>query len=262
MDDRPRVLASLLLYWAGLSPAFPSVPNTNDADRVLQAAHSTPEKIAALRTVYDRAVEQGWATSEGLEWLDSEEDVLRRAPHLEGGEIMVGRLVCVILTRQRDLQSFPTGMEGLVEQQRWMGSCKRCDRLRRTRAAAAWREDDIWAVGNVLFLCTVVMLINLQRKGTFKEPIFAADGKTCIGVLAADGTRHEADRVVLATGAWSPALIDLKDQCISKVSIFSNSTYHARQLLIGTTTVVLDHRPYEPHTGRGRPAQGYAGCVP
>jgi hypothetical protein len=59
---------------------------------MLQAAHSTPEKIAHMRAVYDRAVEEGWAEHEQLEWLDNEEDILRRAPHLAEGDIKVEHL--------------------------------------------------------------------------------------------------------------------------------------------------------------------------
>lgn len=54
--------------------------------------------------------------------------------------------------------------------------------------------------------------------GTFKQPLFAADGTTCTGIETADGTKHYADKVVLAAGAWSPTLVDLEDQCVSKVS--------------------------------------------
>lgn len=54
--------------------------------------------------------------------------------------------------------------------------------------------------------------------GTFKQPLFAADGSTCNGVETVDGTRYYADKVVLAAGAWTPTLVDLEDQCVSKVS--------------------------------------------
>lgn len=54
--------------------------------------------------------------------------------------------------------------------------------------------------------------------GTFKQPLFAADGTTCIGIETADGTKYFADKVVLAAGAWSPTLVDLEDQCVSKVN--------------------------------------------
>lgn len=53
--------------------------------------------------------------------------------------------------------------------------------------------------------------------GTFKQPIIADSGR-CIGVECKDGTKHYADRVIMATGAWTPSLVDLKGQCVSKVS--------------------------------------------
>jgi glycine/D-amino acid oxidase-like deaminating enzyme len=34
-----------------------------------------------------------------------------------------------------------------------------------------------------------------------------------------------ADRVVLATGAWSPSLVDLKGQCVSKVTFACGSAF-------------------------------------
>lgn len=55
--------------------------------------------------------------------------------------------------------------------------------------------------------------------GSFKQPIFGADGTTCIGVETVDGTKYYADKVVLAAGAWSPTLVDLEDQCCSKVRL-------------------------------------------
>lgn len=41
---------------------------------------------------------------------------------------------------------------------------------------------------------------------------------TCSGVETVDGTRYYADKVILAAGACSPILINLEDQCVSKVS--------------------------------------------
>jgi sarcosine oxidase/L-pipecolate oxidase len=55
--------------------------------------------------------------------------------------------------------------------------------------------------------------------GKFKRPLFAADGVTCVGVETADGTQYFADKLVLAAGAWSPTLIDLEGQCVSKVTV-------------------------------------------
>ena len=58
-----------------------------------------------------------------------------------------------------------------------------------------------------------------HRAGSFKQPLFDDDTMTCIGVETVDGTRYYADKVVLATGAWSPTLVDLEDQCCSKVNL-------------------------------------------
>ena len=49
--------------------------------------------------------------------------------------------------------------------------------------------------------------------------------KRCVGVIAKDGSRYEADRIVMATGAWSPSLIDLKGQCVSKVCSASSAMH-------------------------------------
>ena len=56
-----------------------------------------------------------------------------------------------------------------------------------------------------------------QSAGSLKRPLFKADGTTCIGVETVDGSQYFADKVILAAGAWSPALVDLEDQCCSKV---------------------------------------------
>jgi sarcosine oxidase/sarcosine oxidase/L-pipecolate oxidase len=53
--------------------------------------------------------------------------------------------------------------------------------------------------------------------GTFKIPLLTEDETRCRGVETEDGTQWTADLVIMATGAWSPALIDLEGQCVSKV---------------------------------------------
>jgi sarcosine oxidase/L-pipecolate oxidase len=63
------------------------------------------------------------------------------------------------------------------------------------------------------------MILTERSAGTFKQPLFAADGTTCIGVETVDGTQYHADKVVLAAGAWSSTLVDLEDQCVSKVRL-------------------------------------------
>lgn len=59
---------------------------------------------------------------------------------------------------------------------------------------------------------------------SFKQPLIS--NHTCIGVETVDGTKYYADKVVLATGAWTPALIDLQEQCVSKVIVYRDlNTY-------------------------------------
>lgn len=57
------------------------------------------------------------------------------------------------------------------------------------------------------------------RSGTFKQPLFAADGSTVNGIETIDGTKYYADKVVIAAGAWTSTLVDLEDQCVSKVCL-------------------------------------------
>lgn len=53
--------------------------------------------------------------------------------------------------------------------------------------------------------------------GTFRSLLLSKEGKRCVGVRTVDGTEWEADLVVFAAGAWSPTLLDLEGQCVSKV---------------------------------------------
>lgn len=61
-------------------------------------------------------------------------------------------------------------------------------------------------------------LTELNSSGSFRKAILDDDGCTVIGVEAVDGTRHYADKVIVAAGAYTPALIDLEEQCVAKVS--------------------------------------------
>ncbi|RYO87785.1 hypothetical protein DL762_004075 [Monosporascus cannonballus] len=63
--------------------------------------------------------------------------------------------------------------------------------------------------------------IKASCAGSFKRPLFADDGTTCIGVETENGTKYYADKVVLAAGAWSPAFVDLEGQCCSKAWVYA-----------------------------------------
>ncbi len=83
--------------------------------------------------------------------------------------------------------------------------------------------------------------------GTFHSLLLSEDGKTCVGVRTVDGTEWPADLVVFAAGAWSPTLLDLEGQCVSKVSRICqvplrNARYENR------LTLGLGLRAYAAHT--------------
>ena len=63
-----------------------------------------------------------------------------------------------------------------------------------------------------------LLISDVYSAGSFEQPLLTDDGMTCIGVETVDGTRYFGDKVILAAGAWSPVLVDLDDQCCSKVS--------------------------------------------
>ncbi|KII88422.1 hypothetical protein PLICRDRAFT_110680 [Plicaturopsis crispa FD-325 SS-3] len=147
---------------------------------LVDAAHNSPERLEELKATYRNLVEAG----EAVEWLETEADIVRRAPHLKGANIK--------------------GWKGL-----WNGN-------------AGWvaARDALDSVGHELLRLGVKCTFG--QSGTFKAPLLSDDGTTCIGVIAEDGTKWLADRVVLATGAWSPTLVDLKDQCVSKCWVYAH----------------------------------------
>lgn len=91
------------------------------------------------------------------------------------------------------------------------------------------------------------------RSGKFAKPLLSADGKTCVGAVAEDGTQHSADRVVLACGAWTPTLIDLQGQCVSKCWVLGQSlcapciSAHPSGQRTQLTSAALPPRPRTAH---------------
>jgi sarcosine oxidase/L-pipecolate oxidase len=67
--------------------------------------------------------------------------------------------------------------------------------------------------------------------GSFSAPLLTNEG-VCIGVETADGSKYYADKVVLAAGAWSPVLVDLEEQCCSKVCQSSYATLAESNLFV------------------------------
>ncbi|GLI79405.1 hypothetical protein PoHVEF18_007737 [Penicillium ochrochloron] len=61
-----------------------------------------------------------------------------------------------------------------------------------------------------------VQYISGETKGHVRKLIFDESTGQCKWVLTADGTKHEADLVILAAGAWTPSLLDMHGQLTAK----------------------------------------------
>ncbi|KAJ5143541.1 FAD dependent oxidoreductase [Penicillium bovifimosum] len=55
-----------------------------------------------------------------------------------------------------------------------------------------------------------------QSKGRVQQLILDNVSGECHGVVTADGERHKAELVILAAGAWTPSLLDVKGQLTAK----------------------------------------------
>lgn len=127
-------------------------------------------------------------------WLDNEDAILELMPLLDRDKIRVS-----ILAYEAEQQ----GWKAVFSQDGgWLAAAKAIN-----------------AVG--LYLRDRGVKFGFGKAGTFVRPIL--DGtETCIGVETVDGTRYYADKVVLATGAWSPVLVDLEGQCCSKAWVYAH----------------------------------------
>ncbi|UPK94050.1 hypothetical protein LCI18_004985 [Fusarium solani-melongenae] len=115
-------------------------------------------------------------------WLDNEDEILAKVP---------------AFTREQ-------GWKGVHSQDGgWLAAAKAIN-----------------AIGD--FLRDQGVKFGFGRAGTFAQPLLSDDWKTCTGVQTLDGAKYYADKVVLATGAWSPALVDLEGQCVSKAWVFAH----------------------------------------
>ncbi|KAI1445101.1 fructosyl amino acid oxidase [Annulohypoxylon stygium] len=137
--------------------------------------------ITYLEKKYQDLINVG--QKENNEWLDSEDEILAKAPLLSRDQI-------------KDWKAIFCHDGG------WLAAGKAIN-----------------AVGEELSKQRVKF--GFGGAGAFKKPLFADDGVTTIGVETVDGTKYYADKVVLATGAWSPALVDLEDQCCSKAWVYA-----------------------------------------
>ncbi|EED20883.1 sarcosine oxidase, putative [Talaromyces stipitatus ATCC 10500] len=145
---------------------------------------SSNEGIANLRRKYQSLVDAGVGLEKMNIWLESEDEILAKVPQFTKEQIK--------------------GWKGIFcADGGWLAAAKAIN-----------------AIGE--FLKKRGVKFGFGDVGTFKRPLFAADGTTCNGVETVDGTKYYADTVVLATGAWSPTLVDLENQCVSKAWVFAH----------------------------------------
>ncbi|KAI1099332.1 fructosyl amino acid oxidase [Jackrogersella minutella] len=141
------------------------------------------EGIADLRKQYQDLIDADVGLDKTNEWLETEEEILAKMPRLQQDQIKGWKAIF----------SHDGG---------WLAAGKAIN-----------------AIGEELRRQGVKF--GFGGAGAFKKPMFADDGVTCIGAETVDGTKYYADKVVLATGAWSPTLVDLDDQCCSKAWVYA-----------------------------------------
>ncbi|KAF2635369.1 putative sarcosine oxidase [Massarina eburnea CBS 473.64] len=149
----------------------------------LDCAH-TDEGIEGLKKQYQSLLDAGVGLGESNDWLDSEDEILKKLPLLDRHSIKGWKAIF----------SHDGG---------WLAAAKAINAI-----GIALRDAGV--------------NFGFGGPGTFKKPLFAKDSATCTGVETIDGTKYYADKVILAAGAWSPALVDLEDQCCSKAWVYAH----------------------------------------
>ncbi|KAJ3522737.1 hypothetical protein NM208_g12732 [Fusarium decemcellulare] len=145
---------------------------------------SSKEGIENLKRKHQSLLNAGAGFDKTNTWLDSEDEILAKLPWFTKEHVQ--------------------GWKGLLTTDGgWLAAAKAIN-----------------SIGQ--FLKSQGVQFGFGGAGTFKKPLFAADGSTCIGVETVDGTQYHADKVILAAGAWTPTLIDLEDQCVSKAWVLAH----------------------------------------
>ncbi|KAB5578063.1 fructosyl peptide oxidase [Coniochaeta sp. 2T2.1] len=164
-------------------PFFHNTGRANVNIQQLDCAH-TADGLEGLKRQYQELLDAGAGLEKTNEWLDNEDQILSKMPLLQRDQIH--------------------GWKAIWSQDGgWLAAAKAIN-----------------AIGQ--FLRERGVKFGVGGAGSFKQPLFDDDSVTCIGVETVDGTRYYADKVVLATGAWSPTLVDLEDQCCSKAWVYAH----------------------------------------
>jgi sarcosine oxidase/L-pipecolate oxidase len=144
----------------------------------------TEEGIKALRNQDQALLDANVGLDETTEWLDNEDAILEAMPLLSSDKIKGWKAV----------------------------HCKDGGWLAAGKAINAVGEE----------LRKRGVKFGFGGAGSFKKPLLESNGSTCVGVETVDGTQYYGDKIVLATGAWSPALVDLEGQCCSKAWVYAH----------------------------------------
>ncbi|KAI4624174.1 uncharacterized protein J4E88_001096 [Alternaria novae-zelandiae] len=147
----------------------------------LDCAHSE-KGLKDLKQAYQALLDAGAGLETTTEWLDSEDEILKKIPLLDREQIKGWKAV-------------------YSDDGGWLAAAKAID-----------------AIGG--YLRDQGVKFGFGGAGSFKQPLLAEG--VCVGVETVDGTRYYADKVVLAAGAWSPVLVDLQDQCVSKAWVYAH----------------------------------------
>ncbi|EUC37111.1 hypothetical protein COCCADRAFT_1887 [Bipolaris zeicola 26-R-13] len=138
--------------------------------------------LVDLKQAYQALLDANAGLEKITEWLDSEDEILKKMPLLDREQIK--------------------GWKAVYSQDGgWLAAAKAIN-----------------AIGE--YLRDSGVKFGFDGAGSFKQPLLAEG--VCIGVETADGTRYYADKVVLAAGAWSPVLVDLEEQCVSKAWVYAH----------------------------------------
>ncbi|XP_014556144.1 hypothetical protein COCVIDRAFT_100476 [Bipolaris victoriae FI3] len=138
--------------------------------------------LVDLKQAYQALLDANAGLEKTTEWLDSEDEILKKMPLLDREQIK--------------------GWKAVYSQDGgWLAAAKAIN-----------------AIGE--YLRDSGVKFGFGGAGSFKQPLLAEG--VCIGVETADGTRYYADKVVLAAGAWSPVLVDLEEQCVSKAWVYAH----------------------------------------
>lgn len=140
------------------------------------------KSIAGLKSAYQSLLDAEAGLETTNEWLDSEDEILARMPLLSREQIKGWKAV-------------------FSKDGGWLAAAKAIN-----------------AIGE--YLRDQGVKFGFYGAGSFKQPLLAEG--VCIGVETVDGSRYYADKVVLAAGAWSPALVDLEEQCVSKAWVYAH----------------------------------------